>query len=181
MLPIGPLMIEHRLIERMIKLIATQAVKIKNGQSPDIEFIRLAVDFIKTYADRLHHGKEENILFRDLSQKTLADEHNKIMSELVDEHVLGRNTVKKLVEAMNKYLQGDKKSANVIGDTLQILADFYPKHIEKEDKRFFLPSMNYFSKEEQAAMLNEFNEFDRKFIHLHYQEVVSELDGKKTR
>jgi len=45
-------------------------------------------------------------------------------------------------------------------------------HIEKEDKRFFHPIMNYFSRQEMDAMLQEFEEFDRKVIHEKYADLV---------
>lgn len=179
MMPVGPLMIEHRLIERMISLMAKEVRKIKENNAVDPEFIAIAVDFIRTYADKLHHGKEEDILFRDLSKKALSAEHKKTMDELVKEHMLGRKNTKDLFEARNKYVRGDKDSLKEIIKNMEILAQFYPKHIEKEDKHFFLPVMNYFSKEEQSAMLNEFYEFDRKFIHLKYNDIVSGLDGIK--
>jgi hemerythrin-like domain-containing protein len=54
--------------------------------------------------------------------------------------------------------------------------DFYPKHIEKEDKVFFPASRAYFSDEEDQAMLAEFLEFDRKMIHEKYQSVVETLE-----
>lgn len=178
MLPVGPLMIEHRLIERMIALIDKEAQRIEQGLPPDTEFIRGAVDFIKTYADRFHHGKEEGILFRDLSKKQLSQEHKRIMDELVKEHALARENTRKLVEARNKYLAGEKGSVKVMIENMRILAKFYPKHIEKEDKHFFLPVMNYFTKDEQSAMLAEFNDFDRQFIHVTYKTIVLEWEKK---
>ena len=176
MLPVGPLMIEYRLIERMIALMGKEVQKIGQGLAPDMEFIRTAVDFIKTYADRLHHGKEEDILFRDLAKKQLSTEHKRIMDELVKEHALGRENTQKLVEARNKYLAGEKDSVKVIVGNMGILVKFYPKHIEKEDKHFFLPVMNYFTKDEQSAMLVEFNDFDRQFIHAIYKNIVLEWE-----
>ncbi|MBN1115115.1 MAG: hemerythrin domain-containing protein [Oligoflexia bacterium] len=174
MLPVGPLMIEHRLIERMIALMGKEVQRIKEGLPPDTEFIRIAVDFVKTYADRLHHGKEEDILFRDLSKKAISTEHKRIMEELSKEHALGRETTKKLIGARDKYIKGDKNAVMVIAECMNVLVNFYPKHIEKEDKHFFLPVMSYFTKDEQAAMLDEFNEFDRNFIHVTYKKIVSE-------
>ena len=64
----GPLMIEHRLIERMISIIKDALIQIESTQEVDPVFVDTAVDFIRTYADRTHHGKEEDILFRDLRQ-----------------------------------------------------------------------------------------------------------------
>lgn len=178
MLPIGPLMVEHRLIERMIALMAAEAKKIRAGQPPDAEFIRVAVEFIKMYADKLHHGKEENILFRDLAKKTMSAEHHKTMQELVREHVAGREKVRALIAARDQYLRGEKDSAAALAGPMEALAQFYPVHIAKEDKHFFIPVMNYFSSAEQAAMLHEFYEFDRKFVHASYRELISALDNK---
>ncbi len=178
MLPVGPLMIEHRLIERMIKLMGAEIQKSKLSSSLDMEFIHTAIDFIRIYADQLHHGKEEDILFRELSKENLTPEHKRIMEELIDEHKTGRHYVRQLIEARDNYLHGDKSALAVIEDTMAKIVAFYPKHIEKEDKHFFLPVMNYFSPERQQAMLDEFNDFDRKFIHRHYQEIVTRYDGK---
>lgn len=178
MMPIGPLMIEHRLIERMIALMSKEVQRIGQGLAPDTEFVRTAVDFIKTYADRLHHGKEEDILFRYLAKKQLSVEHKRIMDELVKEHALGRQNTRKLIEARNKYLAGEKDSVKVIVENIGILVKFYPKHIEKEDRNFFLPVMNYFTKDEQSAMLAEFNDFDRQFIHVTYKNIVLEWEKK---
>ena len=178
MQPIGPLMIEHRLIERMIALMGAEAARIRSGQAPDAEFIRTAVDFIRTYADKLHHGKEENILFRDLAKKKMSAEHERIMRELVEEHVQGRESVRRLVAARDQYLRGGRGSAEAVAGQLEVLAKFYPAHIVKEDKHFFIPVMDYFSAAEQAVMLREFYEFDRKFVHVAYREIVSALDGK---
>jgi len=80
MQPIGPLMIEHRLIERMIGLMSQELERIRNNIAVDPEFafvdpvfIDTAVDFLRIYADRCHHGKEEDILFAELAAKDLAD------------------------------------------------------------------------------------------------------------
>ena len=60
----GPLMIEHRLIERMISVIKAVLENFKSENKVDTVFVDIAVDFVRIYADRTHHGKEENILFR---------------------------------------------------------------------------------------------------------------------
>lgn len=177
MMPVGPLMIEHRLIERMIKQLKEESQRFDKEKKVDIFFIDKAVDFIRMYADRCHHGKEEDILFRDLAKKQLQPEYKKIMDELVNEHSYARNATKSLVSAKEKYGQGAKTALSDIVKLMAELAEFYPKHIEKEDKHFFLPCMKYFSKEEQAAMLNEFWEFDRKLVHEKYKKIVEEIEG----
>ena len=87
MQPIGSLMIEHRLIERMISLMDKEVERIEKNSVINQSFIDTALDFIQTYADRAHHGKEEEILFRDLSKKKLSDIDKRVMNELIQDHM----------------------------------------------------------------------------------------------
>jgi hemerythrin-like domain-containing protein len=174
MMPVGPLMIEHRLIERMIEAINQELQRIARDGNLDTLFIDVVVDFIRTYADRCHHGKEEDILFRDLRKKSLSREHKRMMEDLVKDHKFGREITGKLVNANKQYSQGDTKSLSIVVECLRTLVEFYPKHIEKEDKHFFIPSMDYFSQEEKDAMLHEGYEFDRNLIHEKYRSIVDD-------
>ena len=173
----GPLMIEHRLIERMISLIKNTLLQIEVNQKVDPVFVDIAVDFIRIYADRTHHGKEEDILFRELNNKPMNEKDREIMKELIEEHVFGRQTTKALVDANTRYRNGDESALTEIAAKLQTLTEFYPKHIDKEDKLFFPASRAYFTDEEDQAMLAEFWEFDRRMIHEKYKLVV---EGLKT-
>lgn len=176
MLPVGPLMIEHRLIERVIKLWKLQLEDIDKKQTVDISFIDTAADFMKTYADRCHHGKEEDILFRDLEKKPLVAGHKKILQELIDEHTVSRRNLKVLLEAKGRYAVQKKEALNDIKEAIKTLTVLYPRHIEKEDKHFFLPCMKYFTKLEQENMLQEFKKFDANLIHEKYKLLVERLE-----
>jgi hemerythrin-like domain-containing protein len=175
----GPLMIEHRLIERMIALIKDALSQIQSSGKIDPLFVDTAVDFIRIYADRTHHGKEEDILFRELDKRPLSADDRRVMKELIQEHVFGRQTTKALVDANTRYQNGDQAALADIAEKLQTLVDFYPKHIEKEDKVFFPASRAYFTDDEDQAMLAEFWEFDRKMIHEKYKAVVEGLEKPK--
>jgi hemerythrin-like domain-containing protein len=175
MQPIGPLMIEHRLIEKVIEIIRVTSEKAKNGKQINELFIDMTVDFIRIYADRTHHGKEEDILFRDLSRKQMSGDDKKIMNELVNEHVTARKAVKALVEAKSQYFKGDTTKISVIVHMFDALTHLYPDHIRKEDKIFFPSVMKYFNKAEQKKMLDEMWEFDRKMIHEKYKLVAENL------
>lgn len=172
MLPIGPLMIEHRLIEKMIRVIKREVDAWKRENRINPELVDAAVDFIRVYADRCHHGKEEDILFRELEKKPLSVEHRRIMEELVQEHKQGRKVVAQMIEAKRQYVLGRDEMPDVVRTCMEFMTEFYPKHIEKEDKHFFLPCMDYFTAEEKDAMLKEGWEYDRNLIHEIYKERV---------
>lgn len=177
MKPRGPLMIEHRLIEKMIAIIRDQSAMMKQQNQADPVFIDTVVDFVKTYADRTHHGKEEDILFKVLAEKRMSAEDAHMMQVLIDDHKYGRQTVAELVTAKERYLNGDTQALNVILDKLNILVDFYPEHIRKEDKEFFPNSEAYLTEAERSEMLRSFSEFDQKMIHEKYKLVVEKMRG----
>jgi len=152
--------------------------EMEDAHELDPRFIDTAVDFLRTYADRCHHGKEEDILFRDLAKKPLSPELKQIMDELVAEHVFARKTVGAMVAAKERYVHGDHEAVAEVVAHVRTLVGFYPGHIAKEDKHFFLPCMGYFTKEEQAAMLQEGYEFDRKLIHEKYAKIVEAAEPK---
>ena len=167
---------EHRLIEKMLRIVEREVARMEETRQITPVFVDTVVDFIRTYADRTHHGKEEDILFRDLARKPLTPEHAKIMDELMAEHVYSRKTVARLVEAKEAYLQnGSPTALTQVMDLLRELAAFYPKHIEKEDKNFFYPCLKYFSDTEQQAMLLEFRDFDGRMIHEKYGKIVEKF------
>lgn len=177
MKPIGPLMREHRLIERLLALLERELSAIEAGKEADPIFIDTAVDFFRTYADRTHHGKEEEIYFRDLAGRDMAAEHRRVMEELIEEHTYARGEVRALLAVNERYAKGDLESLEDLKRGLATLIDFYPRHIEKEDKHFFFPTQEYFGKAEQDAMLQEFVEFDAKMIHEKYSGVVKQFEG----
>ena len=103
------------------------------------------------------------------------------MKELQAEHVVAREHVKALIEARQAYMDGEKKAREIIVSRMKSLVELYPRHIEKEDKAFFFPVMDYFSPVEQKSMLERFWEFDRRMIHEKYQNIMEGMGAKVKR
>ncbi|MBN1289443.1 MAG: hemerythrin domain-containing protein [Actinobacteria bacterium] len=175
MKPIGPLMREHRLIERMLALLERESKIIASERQADSSFIDKAVDFFEVYVDWTHHGKEEDIYFKKASDKAMSLEHRRIMNELIEEHRQARKLIKDLKKLNSLYKNGESSLLNGISTAIDSMNKLYPAHIEKEDKHFFFPSQELFSKEEQNEMLAEYDSFDAKMIYLKYTELVDEL------
>jgi hemerythrin-like domain-containing protein len=171
-LPIQPLIVEHRLTERMIDVMRWRVADMESIGTADIGFIDGAVEFLRTYADRCHHGKEEDILFRELARRPLSAEHRGVLDELVAEHVFARTTTRQLVEARDLYVAGGVSAFADIAACLHMFVEFYPKHIAKEEHGLFRPAMSYFTAAELGQMLAEENEFDRRFVQVMYAEAV---------
>ena len=155
MLPVDLLMQEHRTIERMITLIKNEMARINETQKVNPNFIDSTIDFIRTYADRCHHGKEEGILFRELTKKQPSEEHAAMIKELITEHVYARKTTRNLENANISVVNGNSEAVNDVWKYLNDLAEFYPK---------------------QENMLQDFGNFDRKLIQQKYSKTIDEME-----
>lgn len=160
---IGLLMKEHRLIEKMVQIMQAELQKINTNNVVDTEFIKSAVDFFHVYADECHHGKEEDILFRALEKKPMADNHRNTMQRLIKEHEEARGYIKELRLG----------SITQIKDSLQKIVDLYPHHIDTEDNHFFKEVINYFSEQEKLTMRDKGLQTDRMMIHKKYKDLVA--------
>jgi hemerythrin-like domain-containing protein len=174
----APLMIEHRLIEQMLKAIQRTLELVDQKQAIDPYLVDTAVDFIRVYADRTHHGKEEDILFKELNKKPLSEKDRQGMDKLIADHVFSRKTTKALVEANTRYRQGDQAALAEVTANLKTLVNFYPVHIKAEDVIFFPAARAYFTDAEDQAMLQEFWKFDRMMIHEKYKAVLKGFEAK---
>jgi hemerythrin-like domain-containing protein len=174
MKPIGPLMIEHRQIERMVALMVLEVNRIKEGKPADPVFTATAVDFFRVYGDKTHHGKEEEIFFRLLAKKNLSPEHKQVMANLIAEHEQARVQVGRLVAAKDRLDKDNAAATKEIQAALQELSTLYPRHIVQEDRAFFMPALDYLSAEEQAEMVRQMIWYDRNMIHAKYRDIINE-------
>src|SRR4030042_1975914 len=101
---------EHRLIERMISRIRSELYRMEEMRDVDAKFVDVIVDFIRVYADRCHHGKEEGVLFRELGGKQMSGENAAVMKALIEEHVYARKTTGNLAKAKEDYVKGNQES-----------------------------------------------------------------------
>jgi hemerythrin-like domain-containing protein len=118
--PIRMLMEEHKLIKRLLALVPEMVRRLELPK--DKELLRMAVEFIRMYADRFHHAKEEEILFK------FFDESSQIIQAMYTDHIAGRNHVKAILEAVDA---NDPAKAK---EHLLAYRDLLSDHIRKEDE-----------------------------------------------
>jgi len=123
---------EHRLILRMIALLERNAPRTAAGSYSNWKFYLDGVDFIRNYADRFHHAKEEDVLFEALIKNGMPREHSPIAAMLM-EHDQGRAFVKAMETATLEALDGQEGVERIIADNALAYAALLREHIEKED------------------------------------------------
>jgi len=89
---IDTLMTEHRLIEQVLGSLETFADNVAHGAEAGRETARDYADFFKNFADKCHHGKEEDRLFVTMNQYGFPRDFGPVAVMLAD-HVEGRGHV----------------------------------------------------------------------------------------
>src|SRR5512135_1551884 len=88
---------EHRLIEAVVKALGDVGLAVEKGQRADAALLATAGEFLRIYADQLHHGKEEALFFPMLVKRGVPPQGCPI-GGLNHEHEKGRALVKALAE-----------------------------------------------------------------------------------
>jgi hemerythrin-like domain-containing protein len=123
---------EHRLILRMIALLEDHTRQIEEGRSSDWAFFLEAVDFIRHFADRFHHAKEEDVLFRALVENGMPEKNSPVAAMLMA-HDQGRTYVSALETAAKKARDGAPGQVPIIAENAYGYAALLRDHIAKED------------------------------------------------
>ncbi len=123
---------EHRLILRMITLLERNAARTTDGSYSNWKFYLDGVDFIRNFADRFHHAKEEDILFEALIKNGIPREHSPVAAMLM-EHKQGRAFVMAMETATLEAVNGQSGRERIIADNALAYGALLREHIDKED------------------------------------------------
>lgn len=129
---------EHRHILRALAVLRSASLKFLTENSIDIGDYRLLLSFIREYADKHHHQKEEKILFVEMTEELGTLANNLIRHGMLVEHDLGRNFILELETALNNYEiePSEEERLDIISSGISYTKLLY-KHIDKEDNVLF--------------------------------------------
>lgn len=176
--PTETLMQEHRLIERMLKVLMVAAEQAKVVEV-DIETFEIAIDFIRNYSDKFHHAKEEGELFPLIEKKGIQKDNGPI-GAMLKEHDIGRNYVKGMEDSLSKYKAGDKSQGSEIARNAFDFIDLLAEHIMKEDNHLYPMGNRVISDQERISLALKFKEIEAKDEDLpkKYLNIVTDLEKK---
>jgi hemerythrin-like domain-containing protein len=167
---------DHRVIERVLAVLERLTEPVS---SPSLETWDKAIDFIRNFADRCHHLKEEKILFPALEEHGIPRAGGPIGMMLI-EHEEARGYVRAMADALS-YTGADPEAARAIlvGNARAYLR-LLREHIRKEDEVLFEMADAALSPEEQKELVREFEEHEESEIglavHENYLKIAQELE-----
>ncbi len=177
---------EHRVIERMLTVIETAGERQKAGQDLPPDFFPRVVDFVRTFADRCHHGKEEENLFKAMEQHGIPGQDGPIGVMLV-EHDRGRAYIREVDQASKRLASGDVSAFKVAVQNAVGYAGLLRDHIYKEDNILYHMADQVLTPADQEALLRKFEQVEIERLgpgkHAEYVQLVEDLErevGVKT-
>ena len=129
---------EHENITRMLQVLRTMCRQILEGGEVVTEDFREGISFIRHYADRHHHGKEEKFLFPEMTGHLGGPAQKLITHGMLVEHDLGRGHVLALETALTDYEKeptADHKLDILAGAMAYV--NLLTGHIDKENQVVF--------------------------------------------
>jgi hemerythrin-like domain-containing protein len=171
---------EHRLILRMIDLVEHNTRLAEAGEFDDWQFFLDAVDFIRNYADRFHHAKEEDILFKALVANGMPEENSPVAAMLMA-HDQGREFVRNLEQAALKAMAGEPGQVPVIAENARGYITLLRDHIDKEDNILYPLAEKVLPEPMRPAMVEGYSEAAAKSpdIEQHYRRMVEKYEERR--
>lgn len=174
MKPTEILSLEHRVINSMLACLEKITANAGTRGRLDLQMAEEALDFFRNYADRLHHGKEEELLFPVL--ENLGFPKNAGPTAVMRmEHVTGRNFVKAMARAAKSAGDGDSQAVDIFCSQARGFIAMMREHIVKEDECLFTMADNTLDDHAQNSLLESFGRFEEDEIEAGLHERMVEL------
>jgi hemerythrin-like domain-containing protein len=157
--PYAVLAREHRLIERALEVLSRICDECRRNKELDAAEITQVIQFLRDFADRTHHLKEEKILFPAIESRGFFPGCG-----LVSEHQLGRERVKGMADAVERSVRGDAEGVRAFLRQARSLIAMLRAHIAKEDDCLANVVHRTFSAEDCERLTREFDEMERREI-----------------
>jgi len=169
--PMKKLVDEHTLIKRWLALIPRILPTLDLESEEDRRLILEGVDFIRSYADKFHHAKEEDILFK------YFDPDLEMVTVMCEDHKTARNHVKAVMEAL------ERKDRDAVVRHLDAYRDLLAQHIKREDE-IMLPWMDKrLSVSQVGEMFSRFLEVEERMdsYQQKYEDFIARVEKKYPR
>ena len=149
---------EHEAILSAIQILERMMAGMEKAPSVNTKDMHDFIGFLKEFADKCHHGKEEGLLFPALIQAGLPEKGGPIGVMLAD-HAQGRQFIREMEEALSP--QVDRvKLAQAAGGYAALLRN----HIQKENMMLFPMAEKMLTEPQLEKLYEGFEEHEEKVI-----------------
>lgn len=163
---------EHRLIVRVVNALSVFAQNMEEGWDIEEETFNDLIEFMRVFAQKWHHAKEEDVLFPLLITRGVPASGCPL-AHLTMEHKMSNNFVANIVKSLEAFRKGDMDARDAVIQGLRSLSLYYINHIWNEDNMLFPMANRVLTEEDQHRLLMDFDKIDA----LHGQKLHDRLEA----
>ncbi len=156
---VATLMHEHRVIEQVLGSLATCAARLERGDDVERTSVRDFAAFFRNFADRCHHGKEEDLLFAAMVEHGFSREGGPI-AVMLAEHVEGRRCVSQLASIGDGEGELSPAERHAAATAARSFIPLLAAHIQKEDQILYPMAEQYLPVEVMNQLARQFDDFE---------------------
>jgi hemerythrin-like domain-containing protein len=142
---------EHQAILEMIRVLVKMAERLEAGTPVDAKDLEDAVEFIRVFADKCHHAKEEGHLFPEMERAGIPRGRGPI-AVMLAEHEEGRKHVAAMAGALRGVRKGQRKAMAAFAAGARGYGELLTQHIFKEDNILYPMADNRLSPDQQTSL-----------------------------
>ncbi len=169
---------EHNGIKLMLRILDEMCERLKSAEKLRPEHLDQVLEFLRVFADKCHHAKEEELLFPALEKVGVLKEQGPI-GVMLAEHNKARDRVKGIAEGIARYKAGDRDAAAKIIENGKAYVRILAAHIDKEDNVLYPLADARLSKSTQEELAEKFERIETERIgpgrHEQFHAVLKEL------
>ena len=156
---------EHRIIEQVLDCLEKIAQNCEAEGRLDKTSAEQALDFFRNFADRCHHGKEENHLFPAMEAKGFPRQGGPT-GVMLSEHEQGRAYIRGMADAIDRAAAGKSEPIAQFVNNAQGYVGLLREHIEKEDHCLFTMANQTLTEDDQQRLLAAFENVEDEHMGL---------------
>ncbi len=172
--PTQKLIAEHESILQALAALEGKLDTWEKGTPPDRAYVEKAVEFLRSFADRCHHGKEEDILFKAMVEELDFPRNAGPVAVLTREHEQGRAYLREIGEAAGVLGQDPDALRRVVGNGRQYI-QLLRMHIDRENTVVFPMVDQFLAEADNARLARQFDDFEREEMGQGRHEALARL------
>lgn len=165
--PMQKLVDEHVLIKRLLAAIPSLIEDLDLDSETGRQQIRSVIDFIRSFADKYHHSKEEDVLFK------YFDANLDIIKAMYSDHENGRSKVRQMLAAL------ENRDKPTLALNLKGYQELLTEHITKEDEILYRWMERNLTMKQIGEIFARCVQIDAEFSDKQkkYETLVSQLEN----
>lgn len=176
--PIDELTQEHGPIKVMLRVLEKMNEKISRGEDVSNTDLNNGIIFLKEFADKCHHGKEENLLFPMMKKNNIKKELE-LIDVLIAEHVVGRSCIKNMMTAIEMKSSDKAGFVDLFVKNSEAYIKLLDQHIDKENLILFPEAKQSLPEEKLKELEVGFENVEKNIIgegrHAELHKLIDEL------